>query len=120
MSPSGKVKEQRVVSREEVFDHLARIRGRYGPFRLVIGDRTGSKEFLADLEQNPVRGDIPEIHKVDEHLSTLEARHRYFVDNPPKGLKRLIPRTMLTPPVPIDDYVAVILAERYLKTAHSL
>jgi len=28
---------------------------------------------------------------------------------------RLIPVTMRTPPVPVDDYVAVILAERFFR-----
>ena len=37
----------------------------------------------------------------------------------PKGIARLIPKGMRTPPEPIDDYAAVILAERYLKTRYA-
>ena len=54
------------------------------------------------------------ITLVDEHLTTLEARARYFVEHPPTGLKRLLPVSMQVPPEPYDDYVAVILGERFL------
>ncbi len=51
---------------------------------------------------------------VDERETTLRARARFFIDNPPRGWRRLIPRGMLLPPRPIDDYAAVLIAERYL------
>lgn len=50
---------------------------------------------------------------VDERETTLRARSRYFADHPPKGWRRLIPRGMLLPPRPIDDYAALLIAERY-------
>ncbi len=52
---------------------------------------------------------------VDEHETTLRARKRYFADNPPRGWRRLVPIGMLMPPRPIDDYAAVLIAERYLQ-----
>jgi RNase H-fold protein (predicted Holliday junction resolvase) len=52
---------------------------------------------------------------VDEHETTLRARARYFADHPPRGWKRLVPRGMLMPERPIDDYAALLIAERYLK-----
>jgi len=54
---------------------------------------------------------------VDEHETTLRARARYFADHPPRGWKRLIPRGMLLPERPVDDYAALLIAERYLKAA---
>ena len=51
---------------------------------------------------------------VDERETTLLARGRFFRDHPPRGLKRLIPRGMLLPDRPIDDYAALLIAERYL------
>jgi hypothetical protein len=56
---------------------------------------------------------------VDEHLSSVEARSRYLDDHKPRGIARLIPKGMRTPPEPIDDYAAVVLAERYLKTRYA-
>jgi len=55
------------------------------------------------------------VELVDERETTLLARARYFADHPPRGWRRLIPRGMLLPPRPIDDYAALLIAERYLK-----
>ncbi len=51
---------------------------------------------------------------VDERETTLLARGRFFRDHPPRGWKRLVPRGMLLPDRPIDDYAALLIAERYL------
>jgi RNase H-fold protein (predicted Holliday junction resolvase) len=51
---------------------------------------------------------------VDERETTLRARGRFFADHPPRGWKRLVPRGMLLPDRPIDDYAALLIAERYL------
>ena len=55
------------------------------------------------------------VHIVNEHETTLRARARYFTDCPPRGWRRLVPRGMLLPPRPIDDYAALLIAERYLE-----
>jgi RNase H-fold protein (predicted Holliday junction resolvase) len=52
---------------------------------------------------------------VDERETTLRARSRYFNDHPPRGWRRLVPRGMLLPERPIDDYAALLIAERYLQ-----
>jgi RNase H-fold protein (predicted Holliday junction resolvase) len=52
---------------------------------------------------------------VDEYETTLRARARYFADHPPRGWKRLVPRGMLLPERPVDDYAALLIAERYLE-----
>jgi RNase H-fold protein (predicted Holliday junction resolvase) len=51
---------------------------------------------------------------VDERETTLQARGRFFRDHPPRGWKRFMPRGMLLPDRPIDDYAALLIAERYL------
>lgn len=51
---------------------------------------------------------------VDEHETTLGARTLYFSDHPPRGWRRLIPRGMLLPPCPVDDYAAILIARRWL------
>jgi RNase H-fold protein (predicted Holliday junction resolvase) len=55
-----------------------------------------------------------EIAVVDERETTLRARSRFFRDHPPRGWRRLVPRGMLLPDRPIDDYAALLIAERYL------
>jgi RNase H-fold protein (predicted Holliday junction resolvase) len=51
---------------------------------------------------------------VDERETTLRARARYFRDHPPRGWRRLIPLGMLLPERPVDDYAALLIAERFL------
>ncbi len=54
------------------------------------------------------------VELVDETETTLLARGRFFADHPPRGWRRLIPRGMLLPDRPIDDYAALLIAERFL------
>ena len=54
---------------------------------------------------------------VDETNTTLQARERYWEHHPKRGWRRLIPSTALYPPVPFDDYAALVLAERVLLSA---
>lgn len=83
------------------------------PDAVVIGDGTTSKEAKRLLER---AFGAERVHQVDEKHSTLEARGLYFADNPPRGLWRLVPLSMQSPPVSIDDYAAVVLARRWLAT----
>jgi RNase H-fold protein (predicted Holliday junction resolvase) len=55
------------------------------------------------------------VEIVDERETTLLARRRYFAAHPPQGWRRLVPLGMLLPPRPIDDYAAVLIAERLLE-----
>lgn len=103
-----------VVGLSSLDSRLVEIGRAYRVEAVILGDRTGSKA-AAEIVRRALR-DV-EIHLVDEHRSTEEGRRRYFAENPPRGWRRLIPRGLLVPPRPYDDYVAVILAARYLRTA---
>lgn len=87
----------------------------YGVATVVVGDRTGHRAAATALAALRPGGRTLEVRAVDEHRSTDEARVRYWRENPPRGLARLIPVTLMVPPVPVDDYVAVILAERFYR-----
>jgi RNase H-fold protein (predicted Holliday junction resolvase) len=107
------VLEHLVVARRETLAQMAAWLTMYAVDTIVIGDGTGSRQFVAELtESYPAWGKLVQL--VDERFSTEEARKRYFKEHPPRWLARLLPVTMLTPPCPVDDYVAVLLAERYL------
>ncbi len=54
---------------------------------------------------------------VDERETSLLARARFFQDHPPRGWRRIVPRGMLLPDRPIDDYAALLIAERFLKAS---
>ena len=82
---------------------------------LLCGNGTGSMEQAAMLQE------LAEQHKVqflivDEKHTTEEARKLYWQQQPPQGWRCLLPTTMQTPPVPVDDYVAVLLAWKYQRT----
>jgi RNase H-fold protein (predicted Holliday junction resolvase) len=108
---SRQVRERAVVPRAELAATVREWVARHHIATIVLGDRTGA----AHVERELASLGLPvTVSRVDEHLSTLEGKRRYFIEHPPRGWRRLIPQGLLTPPVPYDDYVAVILAERYL------
>jgi len=86
--------------------------GRHRVALAVVGNRTGSAEVLAELTRI-----VPglAVVLVEEAGTTLEARRLYFADHPPRGWRRLVPRSMQLPPEPYDDYAAIALARRYLR-----
>lgn len=77
----------------------------------VVGNRTSSGAVRQLLEKH-VPGLV--IASVEEERTTLEARRLYFADHPPRGWRRLLPRSLQVPPVPYDDYAAVVLGRRFL------
>ena len=101
-----------VVSVGEVTDTIQTLRDTYPVSNIVMGDQTGSKHWQQKLEGLP---NAPRIILVDERYSSLEARDRYWQMYPPKGLGKLMPQSLRSIPRPIDDIVAILLIERYLK-----
>ncbi len=101
-----------VVPVSEVTDIIHQLRDTYPISSIVLGDQTGSKQWQSLLSALP---NAPRMTLVDERYSSLEARDRYWQMYPPKGLDKLIPQGMRSIPRPIDDIVAILLVERYLK-----
>jgi hypothetical protein len=100
-----------VVPTEAVPDKLLEAADT-SPYQIVIvGAGTTSKELMKSIrEKLPGAGML----QVDETNTTLQARERYWEYNPRRGWRRLLPATLQIPPVPIDDFAALILAERVL------
>ena len=80
---------------------------------IVVGDRTGSGQIVQRLAPLLSAGNIEGIVTVTEHKSTEQARRRYWQTHPPVGWRKLLPIGLLIPPCAIDDFAAIILAERY-------
>ncbi|MHB1713003.1 MAG: RuvC family protein [Acidimicrobiales bacterium] len=78
---------------------------------LIIGSGTNSKAVTHQIKE-----ELPSIGVllVDEKNTTLDARAKYWEHHPRKGWRRFWPASLQIPPKPIDDYVALILAERVL------
>ncbi len=103
-----------VVHKEDLRRLLHTLIQQFHPDVIVLGCGTGMKDvekIISSLDSTL------KIEIVDENYTSIDARKRFFKENPPRGLKRLIPTTLQTPNVAYDDYVAVILAERYLSKA---
>ena len=137
VSSEGETILKTIVPAGRLLDTVRDLVARHGVSTIVIGDRTGSRELVRAIREMLGTGgtgnggagsradkattatgalhagrDI-EVVLVDEHESSMEARHRYLRDHPGRGLERLLPVSMRVPREPYDDYVAVILAERY-------
>ena len=82
------------------------------PFSLIIigSGTSGQKAVHRVREHLPSMG----ILVVDEKNTTLQARERYWTHHKRRGWRRMLPSTMQMPPEPVDDFVALILAERVL------
>ena len=104
---------KKVINTTELAPIVQQLSTDYHTTTLVLGDGTSSREAKQTLEQIKITGLPLKIIFIDERHSTDEARCRYWRENPPQGFKRFIPVTMQVPPGPVDDYVAIILAERY-------
>ena len=80
----------------------------------MLGNGTTSKEARRRIEEA-----VPDlcIVLVDEYRTTDMAKRAYWQARPPRGWRRLLPVSMLVPPEPVDDFVAVILARRFLEKA---
>lgn len=116
MDKNAKVLEKRVIEIESLVFEAYELVNRYAVDTIVVGKGTNSKEVEAKLKSTNMPADIVFINEID---STVEAKDRFFKENKPSGLMRLIPRGLLSPNRPIDDYAAIILGERYLKSQKS-
>ena len=81
------------------------------PQAVVMGRATAAA-VLCRL-YNDLQLDIP-VRFAEERNTTYKARGRYFAENPPTGIWRLVPLGMQTPPRPVDDYAAWLIGEKYL------
>ena len=98
-----------IVPFEELEARVKIVVARYAPTVIALGGGTHARIVEPLLAATGVP-----IAIVDERETTLLARRRYFAVHPPKGWRRLIPSGMLLPPRPIDDFAAVLIAERLL------
>jgi RNase H-fold protein (predicted Holliday junction resolvase) len=90
-----------------------RTEGSCGSFgaisRVFIGNGTGHEHYAGMFRDFGIVAEI-----TDERMTTLEARDLYWRLHPPKRLWSLLPRSLLTPPRPVDDLAAWIIMRRTL------
>jgi RNase H-fold protein (predicted Holliday junction resolvase) len=99
-----------VIPTENLIAKAIELVAAYQPEAVIIGGGTGSKPLIRMLREQVQT--IP-VLVVDEAYTSEMARARFVVENPARGLQRLLPRSLRYPDRPYDDYVAVVLAERF-------
>ena len=112
LDEDAKVIEKAVFGSREITPQVLRFVSKYNPAAVVIGAGSFGKEAEKALLQAGLKANLVFI---SEKNSSWLARRRYWEENPPSGWWKFIPTSLRVPPVPVDDYAAVILAERYLK-----
>lgn len=106
------VLEHEIINSEELVQIIKSLLEKYIIKTIVMGNGTSSKKKYDLLKREFIDRDIVLIN---EYRTTDEARKLYFQENPPKGWKKLIPLGMQVPPVPVDDYAAIVIGRKYLK-----
>lgn len=102
---------RKISKTSEIKNAVREIYDEFKPSLCVIGNGTQSKEV-----QTKVREEIPSISMLilDETDTSIRARERYWEHHPRRGWRRLLPSSLQVPQEPVDDFVAVILAETAL------
>jgi len=103
---------QEIVTLGDLAEVVQRVAAQFPIGEVAIGDCTGAEQTREQLARAAI--DIP-VTTISEELTSRLARQRYWEDNPPRGLARLIPLGLRIPPRPVDDYAALIIAERLLE-----
>ena len=75
--------------------------------KAFCGDGTGHAAYLETLLAWRL-----DVELVRETNTTLEARDVYWKLHRPRGLRRLLPASLLVPPRPIDDLAAYCILRR--------
>ena len=111
LETDGKVIKKEVVPTPQFSLHITHYTLQLDIQTIVVGNGTYSKaidEQIKRLNLSIKTTIIP------EEFSSLEARKLYWQDHRPRGFMRLIPTSLRVPPVPIDDYAAIVLGQRFL------
>lgn len=111
LSEQGEVLRREVVETGGKETWLREAAQKYEIRAIVLGNGTTSSTAAKSIER-----ELPgiELTLVDEYRTTEMARREYWRINPPRGWRSLLPLSLLFPPEPVDDLVAVILGRRYL------
>ena len=111
----GKIIKLHIADSKNIDKEIVEFIKNSCPVQIVLGNGTNSRN-ICEVAQRVLPN--VKVTVVEEAHSTEEARTLYWQENPPKGLKKLIPLGLLVPPVPLDAYAAVILVRRFLEDNH--
>jgi len=106
------VLQREVISTEKIAKIIEGSLDIYKINKIILGNGTNYKNIEESLKNQ-----FPQLKiiLIEEKFSTLEARKKYFKAHPPRGILKLIPLSLRVPPCYYDDFVAVLLAEKYFR-----
>lgn len=105
-----RVLHREIAETARVVARVLPLVAQHGAQTLLVGNATGGASLARALREA-----LPEVplRLVEEAFTSQRARRRFLQENQPRGLQRLIPAGLRTPPVPVDDYAALLLAEDF-------
>ncbi|MGB6371620.1 MAG: pre-16S rRNA-processing nuclease YqgF [Atribacterota bacterium] len=108
------VLQREVISTEKIAKTIEDSLNMHKIDIIILGNGTNYKNIEKRLKNH-----LPELKiiLIEEEFSTLEARKKYFEAHPPRSISRLIPLSLRVPPCHYDDFVAVLLAEKYFRNS---
>ena len=109
LTAEGEIKFQRVVPTAELDAVIKDLAAQFGIEKVILGDGTTHKAAA-----NKITAAGLSFELVDEKHTTEEARREFWIKNPPRGWRKLLPTSMQVPPEPVDAIVAEILVRRFL------
>jgi len=110
LDTTGAALEQGICPVERLPDRLRPLVIAHAATTIALGGGTSAKPVAVRLESLG----LP-ICLVDEYETTRFARELYFADHPPRGWRRMLPRGLLSPGRPVDDYAAILIGRRHLE-----
>ena len=112
---AGRILSLRIAESQNIHNEIVDFTKDNCPAQIVLGNGTNSA-IIGEAAQKALSNVAVVV--VEEDHSTEEARSLYWKENPPQGLKKLVPLGLLVPPVPLDAYAAVVLVRRFLEGNH--
>ena len=108
------VLQREVISIEEITKAIEDSSNICKIDKIILGNGTNYKSIEESLKNQ-----FPQLKiiLIEEEFSTLEARKKYFKAHPPRGILKLIPLSLRVPSCHYDDFVAIILAEKYFRNS---
>jgi len=122
LSRAGEEKEKTIIKRKDISKHLTEVFKHYDINIIVLGNGTGAEELREEIEallkeiKDSNDREKVQIEIIDEKYTTEEAQARYLKEKPMSRYEKLI-RKFVSWKVnkALDDYAALIIAEKYLK-----
>ncbi len=109
LTSDGEIIFEKVIATADLELTLKNFLAQYDLKLAILGNGTTHKAAEKILRDSGLPVKI-----VDEKHTTEEARRKYWLKNPPRGWRKILPTSLQVPPEPVDGIVAEILIRRYL------